>query len=281
MSKREAGTKSTPFPAVRPDVAVKPTRAKPFGVDNRELRSWFGVPEVGDHTMWATYDPPERDERRTEWRLTTVSELQCVRPALVHGVDCAEIEVAQWEPETGWRPGEWLMYGQLTDDECAWLATVRLFDGKRVLRTFLDEGFHADWGSLPRRLEDRGRYAVQPDGSLKLRRTGAARKPGAVGAGMFRVRIGERAWTCLRTLEHADEPSDTDLLMESFLTRDGRTLICRRYNAPQWARHEGSSFAKQAPWDERFPANQRLLINGVTYVHWYDCLSRTALGIKS
>lgn len=26
-------------------------------------------------------------------------------------------------------------------------------------------------------------------------------------------------------------------------------------------------------WSEKLPDNERLTINGVAYVHWYDCIS--------
>jgi len=35
-----------------------------------------------------------------------------------------------------------------------------------------------------------------------------------------------------------------------------------------WAFH----FFKER-WTERLPKNQRLLIDGETYVHWYDCVT--------
>ena len=40
-----------PFPAKRPKITVKPSRAKPFAVDCRELRWWFGRPLVGETTV--------------------------------------------------------------------------------------------------------------------------------------------------------------------------------------------------------------------------------------
>jgi hypothetical protein len=32
-------------------------------------------------------------------------------------------------------------------------------------------------------------------------------------------------------------------------------------------------------WDERLPDAARLVINGIVYVHWYDCLTDTTMGI--
>ena len=27
------------------------------------------------------------------------------------------------------------------------------------------------------------------------------------------------------------------------------------------------------PWSEQLPENDRLIVNGTTYVHWYDCIT--------
>ena len=49
---------------------------------------------------------------------------------------------------------------------------------------------------------------------------------------------------------------------------DGTTVLWRRFNKNDWALHR---FCK--PWTELLPENERLLINGETFVHWYDCVS--------
>lgn len=54
--------------------------------------------------------------------------------------------------------------------------------------------------------------------------------------------------------------------------------ISRRYNGRQW--HVTAEGAYRIPWDERFPDNQRLVIDGVTFVQWYDCLSGLACGLS-
>jgi len=265
MGKHKTGSKKQPFPVRRPEIVITESQAEPFSVDCRELLWWFGLPEVGDRTLWATYDPPK-------WRITSVSDMQGARPARIHDMEGVELNVDEWEPEKGWIPSERTMYGRLTEDSVQWLAVSRINgDGKRLLYTFLDEGFEEDWGPpMVRRMEDRGRFVRQEDGSFKQR----GRVPEARGAGMFSVKIGDRRFMCLRVLDGEDEPSEEGELMEAYLTREGRTVLCRRYNGRRWKRGED-----KPTWDEEFPGNARIVIDGVTFVHWYDCLTHLGCGI--
>lgn len=96
---------------------------------------------------------------------------------------------------------------------------------------------------------------------------------------MFRVTIGPKAFTCLRILEMDDEADEKGILAELYVTRAGRTVLFRRFNGRQWGRKPGWPYMKQPPWDEHFPDHDRLVIDGVTYVHWYTCLSHLSLGI--
>ena len=273
MSTGEDRAAPHPFPMVRPEITIKPSRARPFQVDLRETVWWFAIPEVGDCTLWSIYDPPD-------WRLTSFTRMRGVREASVHGVECIELGVDEWTPEDGWQADAWIMFARLTETAAQWLGNLRVVDGRRRLYTFLDEGFDVDWGESPRELADTGRLTMRDDGTYRLAGVPEDAVDDMFGAGVFRVCVGERRFTCLRVLEIDVPPSESGILSVGYVTRQGRTVLDRRYNGRQWARHEGSSFAKQPPWDERFPDHDRIVINGVTYVHWYDCLSHTALGIE-
>ncbi len=272
MRNQEVKKRVPPFPLRRPVIAIRASRAKPFAVDCRELRWWFAIPEVGRAASAAWYDPPN-------WELSSFQESHAVRPARIHDLDCVEIEVNEWPAaESSTRgPAHWLMYGRLTDNKAQWLATLRVADGKRVLYTFLDEGFEEDWGEAPRRLEDRGVYVRQQDGSFKRARRRASAE--ATGAGVFRLRIADRTFTCLRVLDVGAAPSETGILVEAYINRKGRTVLFRRYNGRLWAIGGGSGY-DGAPWDEQFPAHQHIVLDGVTFVHWYDCLTDVACGIS-
>lgn len=56
---------------------------------------------------------------------------------------------------------------------------------------------------------------------------------------------------------------------EQFIDQNGRTVLWRRFNRDDWAiDHFGGKL-----WSEKLPDNERLIINGETYVHWYDCMT--------
>jgi len=55
---------------------------------------------------------------------------------------------------------------------------------------------------------------------------------------------------------------------EQYLDVNGRTVLWRRFNRDNWA------FCRYGRlWSEMLPENDRLTVNGETYVHWYDCVS--------
>jgi len=55
---------------------------------------------------------------------------------------------------------------------------------------------------------------------------------------------------------------------EAYIDKNGRTVLWRRFNRNDWAMKR---YGKA--WTEMLPDNERILINGETYVHWYDCVS--------
>jgi RNA polymerase sigma factor (sigma-70 family) len=263
MSRHRAGSKKQRFPVRRPAIVVADSAEQPFEVDFREMAWGFTVAEVGERSLWAMYDPPD-------WRVSGVYDSYVARTAKVHGMDCVEVNRDLWEPDTGWMPDQAAEYFRTVDDHVECLASTYVLGGGKVLRTYLDEGFDEDWPPMPRRFVDAGRFVRQPDGSYRL----DEHSPGQIGAGMFDVTIAGTQQTCLRVLDVYPEPDERGLLMVAYVARTGRTVLARRYNACQWKadRYGG-------PWDERLPDADRLVIDGVTYVHWYDCLPGTALGI--
>lgn len=79
--------------------------------------------------------------------------------------------------------------------------------------------------------------------------------------------------TVLRAIDITGNPSEEGLLMEALISRGGRTILCRRYNGRLWNRG-----TYKVPWDDKLPANHRIIIDGISYVYWYDCLTDTAIG---
>ena len=274
MSRHKAGTMHQPFPTKRPTVVVEPSDETPFAVDSREVRWWFVVPEPGGKAMWAMYDPPAEPDRKTDWRLSGVYDVDVTRRARIHDLDCVEIIGDYWGPDTGWKPSQNVNYERLTDDTVESVAAGYVGgDGTLNMLTYLDAEFEERWGptAAKRRVADTGSLRPRDDGSYEV----APPEPGEViGAGVYTVTVADTTETCLRVIDlHGEKPEDI-LLMEAFLTRDGRAMLSRRYNGVEW-----QSERRGFRWDERFPDNARLVIDGVTYVHWYDCIPGWPLAV--
>jgi hypothetical protein len=276
MNAPEIGSNPQPFPVTRPEVVVTPSPARAFAVRSRLLPG-FGVPlEPGKSAWMGWYDPPE-------WKLTSVSHMLVSREAEVHGVNGLEIEMLEWESaEPVWKAGH-THYARLTDSTVQWLATSNVRKGKRVLYTFLDEGFEADWGESPRLFEETSRLTLSDDGTYRLQAPPAEGTGGAIGAGMFRVRVGSREFICLRVIDlraSHREPDrlERDILCECYYTESDQLVLFRRYNGRLWAIESGGRQGRR-PWDERFPDHSRIVINGAVFVHWYDCLTDASVSL--
>ena len=167
------------------------------------------------------------------------------------------------------------------------MAGMRMDKGTNILDTFLDEGFDRRWGTVRRHLPGVCEAELQADGSLTIDPARPGRAGDSIAAGMFRVRVGQRSCTCLRVLDLdtlALGKDDLEKLgmCESFYSKAGRLVLSRRYNGRIWAVHYKDAPGKAGQtWDQRIPDNQRLIVNGATFVHWYDCLTVVGLGIKA
>ena len=286
-SKIMSTDRKRPFPQYRPEIRIEASREEPFRLDLKEMAWWFVVPQVDDRVRWAVYEPLKEGD--APWRLSETVSLEARRPAVIHGRSCVEVEVEnlffyrkgmmcyrnKTPPEEDRMTKVW---GCLAENAVEWIAVESLRpDGTRELTTFLDEGFHDDWDRSPRLVEDRGCLRPQADGSF-------ARKPGAAqitGAGVFDVQIGGQHFTCLRVFDVEKEATERDVMIEAYITRAGRTVLDRRYNGNRWAKRDAPphNWGEAMTWEEDLPANDRIVIDGVTYVHYYDKLTDAACGI--
>ena len=84
--------------------------------------------------------------------------------------------------------------------------------------------------------------------------------------GRYTVTVGGKAYdtVCVMDIQCFND----GVASEQYLDPNGRTVLWRRFNHNDWARHR---YGK--PWTEILPDNERLTVNGETYVHWYDCIS--------
>lgn len=267
------------FPLACPQIAITELDEPPFAVDCQELRSWPIIPRVGEQAASADYMLTQAD--LTQFKIAEVTTLQALRTAVIHGVGGVEIEVRSWKPDTGWqRPGT--IHGRLTDDNAEFLA-VHLPEfpnsNSTQIETFLDSTFTWNWGVVKRKIADHGLVRLASDGSLSVSETllpppGTEGEPelgAGVGFGLVRLEIGGKAFTCLRVLDlpDGDLATTSDYLTESYLTQEGRTVLVRRYRRPE--------FAEIAQFPVVLDESERLMLNGVVLVHWYDTLTELML----
>lgn len=265
--KPKGDTTMQKLPEYIPDYTIERLDTEPFRVRWEELQGWLIVPRVGQKLTWGMYDFPER--KRTEY-----TEMEVIGKAEVHGIEGVEVVAMQFDPADYYRTGaldrvERRFVAQLTDTHSRYLAETHMEDGVRKCYTFLDgEAFLNNWGFG----EDNcgNEVNLHPKGLLHREGncvTGTIPREVVDVVGRYRVTIAGRTYdtVCVMDIECYNDA----VASEQYVDQNGRTVLWRRYNRDDWAidRFGGK------PWSEKFPDNERITINGETYVHWYDCIS--------
>lgn len=82
-------------------------------------------------------------------------------------------------------------------------------------------------------------------------------------------------------IEASQEATERDVMIEAYITQAGRTVLFRRYNGNRWAKKDTPphNWGEKMTWEEDLPHSDRIVIDGVTYVHYYDNLTNVACGI--
>jgi hypothetical protein len=255
------------FPDERPEIEVAPLDEAPFEVECRELLCGFIAPEPGERRQWANYDYPD-------WRFTEMRDLEVIGRGKVHGQECAEIRCLDYDA------GRQLTrlsccYGGIQDGEAKYFGWWNLGDDNK-LWTWKDEDFLSDWAPNPIRLRDAGLFRWGDDRhAVKDLTPWDDPKVYPVGAGVCRLRIGEREYRTLRWID-VDPRDERGTMIEGFVTPEGRMLMGRRYNAPRYALYAWNG--KEAR--ELFRDAPTLVCNETTYYLWYDFIAADALGLE-
>jgi len=265
--KPKGDTTMQELPEYIPDYTIERLDVEPFSVRWEELQGWLIVPRVGQKLTWGMYDFPER--KRTEY-----TEMEVVGKAEVHGIEGVEVVAMQFDPADYYRTGaldrvERRFVAQLTDTHSRYLAETHMEDGVRKCYTFLDgEAFLNNWGFG----EDNcgNEVDLHPKGLLHREGncvTGTIPREVVDVVGRYRVTIAGKSYDtiCVMDIECFNDA----VASEQYVDQNGRTVLWRRFNRDDWAidRFGGKT------WSEKFPDNERITINGETYVHWYDCIS--------
>ena len=84
--------------------------------------------------------------------------------------------------------------------------------------------------------------------------------------GRYTVEINQKKYDTVCVMDIETYNSGT--ASEQFIDRNGKTVLWRRFNRNDWAIER---YGK--PWTELLPDSENIIINGKTYVHWYDCIT--------
>lgn len=258
------------LPQTLPEYTIETIDAAPFAVRHEAMPGWFIIPRLGEKMRWGIYELPSRD--RSEY-----TDMHVVGRAEVHGEEGVEIVAIQHDASDYFRTGsvdrlERRFVAQLTDTHCRLLAESHMEKGVRKLYTFLDgDPFLNNWGygpdncGSPIHLAPQGRI-IRHGNVIEAEETPEA--PDIVGR--YRVTIGGKRFdtVCLMDVMTFND----DVLSEEYLDQNGHTVLWRRFNADNWA------FPRyQKLWSEMLPDNERLIVNGKTFVNWYDCITDAIL----
>lgn len=254
------------LPEILPSYTITPSDQPPFSVKWEESMGWLIIPRLGEKLSWGLYDYPART--RTEY-----TDIEVIGRAEVHGIEGVEIRAVQHDSEDYYRTGaiaemERRFIAQLTDTHCRYLAESHVEDGVRKCYTFLDgEPFISNWGFG----EDNCGSETNLRAKGLLRREGSVITGGKEGetldvVGRYTVQIDGKSYdtVCLMDVDCFNDA----VACEQYIDQNGRTVLWRRFNRDDWALDR---FGKR--WSEKLPDNERLTINGETYVHWYDCIT--------
>ena len=256
----------TQLPTTMPEYKITPSPDAPFSVKWEELQGWLLIPCPGEKLSWGLYEAHTAE--RTEY-----TEMQVTGKAEIHGIEGVEISAVQYNTEDYYRTGsvdrmERRFVAQLTDTHCRYLAESHVENGVRKLYTFLDgDAFLNNWGFG----EDNcgNETNLSPKGLLCRTGntvTGHTDKEVIDVVGRYNVTINGKTYdtVCVMDIQCFND----SVVSEQFLDQNGRTVLWRRFNRNDWA------FERyQKLWTELLPENERLTVNGETYVHWYDCIS--------
>lgn len=95
---------------------------------------------------------------------------------------------------------------------------------------------------------------------------GSGQEPVLDVVGRYTVSINGKSYDCICVMDI--ESCDCGVISEQFLDKNGRTVLWRRFNRDDWAVER-----YQKKWSELLPENEQVIVNGDTYVHWYDCIT--------
>ncbi|MBO5912867.1 MAG: hypothetical protein J6Q76_05290, partial [Clostridia bacterium] len=84
--------------------------------------------------------------------------------------------------------------------------------------------------------------------------------------GRYNIEINAKKYDTVCVMDIAN--FGNAVAIEQYIEQNGRTVLWRRFNKNDWAIKRYGKL-----WTEMLPDNERITINGETFVHWYDCIT--------
>ena len=254
------------LPKILPEYKIEKTNKKPFSVECEELVGWQIIPRLNEELSVGLYYMPSRE-------LNGHFDTKVIGEAEIYGIRGVEILAVEHDMDNYYRTekvkeNERRFIAQLTDTHSRFLAETHFEDGVRMVHTFIDDDeFTNNWGygedncGNPILIEHKNLISVRENvviGNLK---------PEVVDiVGRYDVTINGKIYdtVCVMDLNCFNDP----VVSEQYIDKNGRTVLWRRFNKNDWGYEHYNK-----TWEEMLPDNEKLIVNGETYVHWYDCIS--------
>lgn len=254
------------LPELLPDYKIEQSDKAPFSVKCEELPGWTIVPKLNEEVAVGLYYMPSR-------KLNGYFDAKVIGEAEIYGIRGVEILAVEHEMENYYRTdrvkeNQRNFIAQLTDTHSRFLAETHFDNGIRKVHTFIDDDeFTENWGYG----EDNCGNEILIEHKNLITRNGNVIKgnikPEVVDiVGRYNVTINNKTYdtVCVMDLNCFNDP----VVSEQYIDQNGRTVLWRRFNRNDWAFER---YGKT--WTEMLPENEKLTVNGETYVHWYDCIS--------
>ena len=249
------------LPEYLPEYKIETSTEAPFSVKWEELMGWFLIPKLGEKMSWGMYYIPSR-------KCSHVYDMQVTGKAKVHGIEGVELTAREASYSDKNEVINRTFVAQLTDTHCRYLATLRNDGDVRNYITFLDgDEFMPNWGFGEDNCGNETNLSVKGDIQRIGNSVTSADKDFLLDiVGRYTVTISGKSYDTVCVMDI--ETYNCGVVSEQFLDKNGKTILWRRYNKNDWANKHYKKL-----WTEMLPENERLIINGETYVHWYDCVT--------
>ena len=247
------------LPDILPEYKIVKSDLAPFSVIHEELPGMFVIPRMNESVSFGMYDMPERKQNG-------MYNLSVTGKVILHGIEGVSIKKSYTDSSL---EEETTVFAQLTDTNCKYLGGISTDkDCNTKIITFLDSDFDDYYGigedncGFPTHRKAEGRITETEDG-LKMISDGDVSDI----LGRFAITINNIIYDTIRLIDYQDG-NQGGMLCEQYLDKNGRTILWRRFNKNDWAYKRYGKL-----WTEMLPDNETLIVNGETYVHWYDCIT--------